>query len=278
MLALATVHGVAIPPAGHNPGVAAKPLEHQNSDAVLVSSAPVAQMHSSIPLALESFLAPKSASKPVRQATEDSRAMLVTPTDEMPDAQTVRDGVDDALVERVKQGDKRAFDALVLKYQYRIQSVANRFVRDAAEAQDITQETFIKAYRALPHFRGDSQFYTWLYRIAVNTSKNHLLSRGRRPPTADVDADDADFYEGAEALHDNESPEGQMATHQLQAAIVTALDDLAPDLRRAITLRELDGLSYEDIAVAMRCPIGTVRSRIFRAREAIDKHIRPYIR
>ena len=185
---------------------------------------------------------------------------------------------DDALVLRVQQGDKKAFDLLVLKYQYKVQAIVNRFVRDVHEAQDVAQETFIKAYRALPNFRGDSQFYTWLYRIAVNTSKNHLVSRGRRPPSFDVDADDAEFYAGSEALRDNSTPESRLATDQLETAIYEALDRLPEDLRTAITLREMDGLSYEDIALTMDCPIGTVRSRIFRAREAIDKHIGPLIR
>ena len=186
--------------------------------------------------------------------------------------------VDEQLVARVQQGDKSAFDLLVLKYQYKIQAIISRFIKDSAEVHDVAQETFIKAYRALPNFRGDSQFYTWLYRIAVNTSKNHLVSRGRRPPSSDVDAQEADFYSGAEILHDNHSPESQMATDQLQAAIFEALEKLPEDLRMAITLREMDGLSYEEIASTMNCPIGTVRSRIFRAREAIDKHIGPLIR
>lgn len=185
---------------------------------------------------------------------------------------------DEQLVARVQQGDKSAFDLLVLKYQYKIQAIISRFIKDSAEVHDVAQETFIKAYRALPNFRGDSQFYTWLYRIAVNTSKNHLVSRRRRPPSSDVDAQEADFYAGAEILHDNHSPESQMATDQLKAAIFEALDKLPEDLRMAITLREMDGMSYEEIASAMECPIGTVRSRIFRAREAIDKHIGPLIR
>lgn len=185
---------------------------------------------------------------------------------------------DDELVARVQRGDKRAYDLLVLKYQYKVQAIIGRFVRDSAEAQDVAQETFIKAYRALANFRGDSQFYTWLYRIAVNTSKNHLVSRGRRPPAYDVDAEEADHYGGSDALKDNATPENQLATEQLEAAIYEALERLPDDLRTAITLREMEGLSYEDIAQAMDCPIGTVRSRIFRARETIDKHIGPLIR
>jgi RNA polymerase sigma-70 factor (ECF subfamily) len=195
-------------------------------------------------------------------------APTVPPADDQPSA-------DDLLVARVQQGDKRAFDLLVLKYQYKIQAIISRFIRDSSEVHDVAQETFIKAYRALSNFRGDSQFYTWLYRIAINTSKNHLVSRGRRPPAFDVDADEANFYAGSEALTDNETPESHMATEQLEAAIYEALDQLPEDLRTAITLREMEGMSYEDIAAAMDCPIGTVRSRIFRAREAIDKHIGP---
>lgn len=195
-----------------------------------------------------------------------------------PSAPEAEPSADDALVARVQQGDKRAFDLLVLKYQYKVQAIISRFIKDSAEVHDVAQETFIKAYRALANFRGDSQFYTWLYRIAVNTSKNHLVSRGRRPPSSDIDAEEADFYAGAEALRDNESPEASMATEQLETAIFEALERLPEDLRTAITLREMDGLSYEEIAEAMDCPIGTVRSRIFRAREAIDKHIGPLIR
>lgn len=195
-----------------------------------------------------------------------------------PSAPDTEPSADDALVARVQQGDKRAFDLLVLKYQYKVQAIISRFIKDSAEVHDVAQETFIKAYRALANFRGESQFYTWLYRIAVNTSKNHLVSRGRRPPSSDIDAEEADFYAGAEALRDNESPESSMATEQLETAIYEALDRLPEDLRTAITLREMDGLSYEEIAAAMDCPIGTVRSRIFRAREAIDKHIGPLIR
>ena len=184
---------------------------------------------------------------------------------------------DEQLVARVQKGDKRAFDLLVLKYQYKVQAIISRFIKDSAEVHDVAQETFIKAYRALENFRGDSQFYTWLYRIAVNTSKNHLVSRGRRPPASDIDAEEAEFYGGGEALKDNDTPEGHMVTSQLEKAIYEALDRLPEDLKTAITLREMDGLSYEDIAEAMGCPIGTVRSRIFRAREAVDKYISPYV-
>jgi len=180
---------------------------------------------------------------------------------------------DAQLVERVQKGDKRAFDLLVIKYQHKVLSIISRFVKDGAEAHDVAQEAFIKAYRAIGNFRGDSAFYTWIYRIAVNTAKNHLVSRGRRPPATDVDIDDADIYSGSEALHDYETPESALSRDQLEQIVFDAIRALPEDLRTAVTLRELDGLSYEEIAAAMECPVGTVRSRIFRAREAIDNAI-----
>ncbi|SDZ87905.1 RNA polymerase sigma factor RpoE [Microbulbifer marinus] len=180
---------------------------------------------------------------------------------------------DRQLVERVQKGDKRAFDLLVLKYQHKIVAVVSRFIKDHSEVQDVTQEAFIKAYRALANFRGDSAFYTWMYRIAINTAKNHLVSRSRRPPSSDVDLDDAEFYSGADLLRDNETPENQLFRDQLEAAVHEAIRALPEDLRSAVTLRELEGLSYEEIAEVMGCPVGTVRSRIFRAREAIDRTV-----
>jgi RNA polymerase sigma-70 factor, ECF subfamily len=180
---------------------------------------------------------------------------------------------DEKLVERVQQGDKRAFDLLVLKYQHKILAIIGRFVRDSAEAHDVAQEAFIKAYRALGSFRGESAFYTWIYRIAVNTAKNHLVSRGRRPPSVDVDVDDAEFYSGADGLRDITSPENEMMRDQLETAVFAAIRALPEDLRTALTLREMEGMSYEEIAEVMDCPVGTVRSRIFRAREAVDKQI-----
>ncbi|GAB2881717.1 RNA polymerase sigma factor RpoE [Microbulbifer echini] len=180
---------------------------------------------------------------------------------------------DRELVERVQKGDKRAFDLLVLKYQHKIVAVVSRFIKDHSEVQDVTQEAFIKAYRALANFRGDSAFYTWMYRIAINTAKNHLVSRSRRPPSSDVDLEDAEFYSGADLLRDNETPENQMFRDQLEAAVHRAIRALPEDLRSAVTLRELEGLSYEEIAEVMGCPVGTVRSRIFRAREAIDRTV-----
>lgn len=185
---------------------------------------------------------------------------------------------DETLVARVQQGDKRAFDLLVLKYQHKIFAIISRFVKDSAEVHDVAQEAFIKAYRALGNFRGESAFYTWIYRIAVNTAKNHLVSRGRRPPAFDVDVDDAEFYSGADGLRDINTPERELMRDQLQATIFKAIQGLPEDLRTALTLREMEGLSYEEIAEVMECPVGTVRSRIFRAREAVDKQIAPLIK
>ena len=185
--------------------------------------------------------------------------------------------VDQQLVERVQKGDKRAFDLLVLKYRHKIFAVISRFIRDHAEVQDVAQDAFIKAYRALPNFRGESAFYTWMYRIAINTAKNYLVARNRRPPASDVDMDDAEFFAGNDAMHEMNTPERNLLRDELQVVIDQAFRDLPDDLRMAVTLREIDGLSYEEIAEAMECPIGTVRSRIFRAREAIDKKIQPLI-
>ena len=184
---------------------------------------------------------------------------------------------DQQLVARVQKGDRRAFDLLVLKYQHRILALVGRFISDFAEAQDVTQEAFIKAYRALPSFRGDSQFYTWMYRIAVNTAKNHLISKGRKTPTQDIDLDDAAFFADEANMKDVDTPDGLLQRDQLRAVVFEAIEALPDELRRAVTLRELEGLSYEEIAEAMDCPIGTVRSRIFRAREAIDKKMRPLL-
>ncbi len=184
---------------------------------------------------------------------------------------------DQQLVERVQKGDKRAFDLLVIKYQHKILAIISRFIRDHAEVQDVAQDAFIKAYRALPNFRGDSAFYTWMYRIAINTAKNHLVARNRRPPASDVDMEDAEFFTGNEALKDMNSPEHSLLRDELETTINQAIKDLPEDLRTAVTLREMEGLSYEDIATIMDCPVGTVRSRIFRAREAIDKRIQPLL-
>ena len=181
---------------------------------------------------------------------------------------------DQQLVARVQKGDSRAFDMLVLKYQHKIMGLISRYVHDSDEVQDVAQEAFIKAYRALPRFRGDSAFYTWLYRIAINTAKNHLVSRSRRPPGSDVEIEDAEYFEAGDALRTIETPESALFGAELKAVVEGAIGELPDDLRTAVTLREFDGLSYEDIADVMDCPVGTVRSRIFRAREAIDNQVR----
>ncbi|UCG72124.1 MAG: RNA polymerase sigma factor RpoE [Chromatiales bacterium] len=184
---------------------------------------------------------------------------------------------DQVLVERVKRGDKRAFDLLVLKYQHKIVNLVMRYVRDPSEAMDVTQEAFLKAYRALPRFRGDSAFYTWLYRIAINTSKNYLVSLSRRPLEYDLDLQDPEQQSISNKLRDDDSPEGLLLRDELRQTMEDTIAALPDELRMAITLREADGLSYEEISQAMDCPVGTVRSRIFRAREAIDKNIKPLL-
>ena len=181
-----------------------------------------------------------------------------------------------ALVRKVQAGDKRAFDLLVLKYQHKIANLVSRFVHDHSEVQDVTQEAFIKAYRGLKNFRGDSAFYTWLYRIAINTAKNHLASMSRRI-TDGTDAAEAEQFASATALHDIADPQREMMTDQISEVVKVTIETLPDELKTAITLRELQGMSYEEIAEVMECPIGTVRSRIFRARDAIDQKLRPLI-
>lgn len=186
--------------------------------------------------------------------------------------------VDQQLVLRAQSGDKRAFELLVMKYQRKLGRLLSRFVRDPAEVEDVAQEAFIKAYRALPTFRGESAFYTWLYRIAINTAKNYLVALGRRAPTTvGVDIDEAENFEDADQLRDTSTPESELEGKEIAAAVNKAMDALPEDLRAAITLREIEGLSYEEIASVMNCPIGTVRSRIFRAREAIATELRPLL-
>ncbi len=184
---------------------------------------------------------------------------------------------DRELVGRVKKGDKGAFDLLVLKYQHKIVKLVMRYVKDPSEAMDVAQEAFLKAYRAMATFRGDSAFYTWLYRIAINTAKNHLVAAKRRPVDFELDLQDPDQYELSNRLKDIDTPEGLLLSNEIREAVEDAISGLPEDLRTAILLREIEGMSYEEIAQAMTCPVGTVRSRIFRAREAIDKRLQPLV-
>jgi RNA polymerase sigma-70 factor (ECF subfamily) len=184
---------------------------------------------------------------------------------------------DAKLVELVQRGDTSAFDLLVRKYQHKVLKLVSRFVSDQAEAEDVAQEAFIKAYRALPSFRGESAFYTWLYRIAINTAKNALVSNRRRPVDFDLDLQDPEQYERQARLKEGDTPEGLLLTEEIRQTVQAAMAELPEDLRTAIMLRELEGLSYEEIAERMSCPVGTVRSRIFRAREAIDKKLKPLL-
>lgn len=204
---------------------------------------------------------------PVRQ-----RGMAEAERERMSEAQ-----VDQLLVERVQKGDKKAFDLLINKYQHRIISLVARYVADQTEALDVAQEAFIKAYRAIDRFRGDSAFYTWLYRIAINTAKNWLVARKRRPPTSDIDAVDAEQYDVDSRLKEQGTPENELMREEIRRTVYDSIAALPDDLRTAIILREMDGMSYEEIAVTMDCPIGTVRSRIFRAREAIDDKLKPLV-
>tara|TARA_R110002111_G_scaffold65277_5_gene107109 strand:- start:12326 stop:12898 length:573 start_codon:yes stop_codon:yes gene_type:complete len=189
----------------------------------------------------------------------------------------VSDQEDQRLITRVKQGDKKSFDQLVLKYQQRVIQLVARYVRDSGEAQDVAQESFIKAYKALPNFRGDSAFYTWLYRIAVNTAKNYLVARARRSSDNELDVMDAENYEESFRLRENDTPEHLLLSEEIRTTIQQAIKNLPQELREAISYRELDGMSYEQIATRMNCPVGTVRSRIFRAREAVDAIIEPLL-
>jgi RNA polymerase sigma-70 factor, ECF subfamily len=186
--------------------------------------------------------------------------------------------IDRQLVARAQRGDKRAFELLVEKYQRKLARLLSRFIRDPAEVEDVTQEAFIKAYRALPAFRGDSAFYTWLYRIGINTAKNYLMAMGRRAPTStEVEAEEAEGFEEGEQLRDINTPESVLLSNEIARTVNATIESLPEELRRAIQMRELEGMSYEDIAQAMDCPIGTVRSRIFRAREAIAEQLRPLL-
>ena len=182
-----------------------------------------------------------------------------------------------ALIKRVQQGDRSAFDVLVIKYQARILKLIMRYVREPADAMDVAQEAFIKAYRAAPSFRGDSAFYTWLYRITINTAKNHLVAAARRPLQYDLNTDNPEQFENFAKLRDLDTPEGLTLSEEIRQTVNKAIADLPEDLRTAIILREIEGMSYEEIAQTMECPVGTVRSRIFRARESIDKRVGPLL-
>ena len=185
--------------------------------------------------------------------------------------------LDSALVERVQSGDKRAFDLLVRKYQHRVIGLISRYVHNYAECEDVAQESFIRAWRAIGSFRGESAFYTWMYKIAVNTAKNHLVALGRRPPADDINVDDAVFLPGSDRMQESATPERELMRQEVEQTVFSTVQSLPEELRTAITLREVEGLSYEEIAEKMGCPIGTVRSRIFRAREAIDEKLRPLL-
>ena len=216
---------------------------------------------------------------PARDAPAGEEKLNANPAERgsMEQARMSEAQIDQVLVERVQKGDKRAFDLLINKYQHRIVSLVGRYVSDPAEAMDVAQEAFIKAYRAIDRFRGDSAFYTWLYRIAINTAKNWLVARSRRPPASDIDAADAEQYDIESRLKEQGTPENEMMRDEIKRTVYDTIASLPEDLRTAIMLREMEGMSYEDIAVTMDCPIGTVRSRIFRAREAIDEKLRPLL-
>jgi len=233
-----------------------------------------------VPNAKVGFVGELSASGATRFAIRAAAAYpasKISPENEgrgpMPDRK-----VDQQLVERAQRGDKKAFELLVLKYQRRLERLLSRIIRNPSEIEDVAQESFIKAYRALPNFRGDSAFYTWLYRIGINTAKNYLISQGRRAPTTtEFDAEEAESFEDAAGLRDMNTQEAQLMSKQIAQTVNASIDSLPEELRTAITLREIDGLSYEEIAQIMACPIGTVRSRIFRAREAVAEKLRPQL-
>ena len=230
------------------------------------------------PAAVHKTGASTDARAPVaREVNASMSATLARPVDQGKVLMSDRE-VDQQLVVRAQAGDKRAFELLVIKYQRKVERLLSRIIRNQDEIEDVAQESFIKAYRALANFRGDSAFYTWLYRISVNTAKNYLVSQGRRAPTSTgYDAEEAEGFEDAVGLRDNATPDAQLMSKQIAEIVNTTIDKLPEELRTAITLREIDGLSYEEIAQIMDCPIGTVRSRIFRAREAVAEQLRPQL-
>jgi RNA polymerase sigma-70 factor (ECF subfamily) len=225
-----------------------------------------------------SFIIPQEAKKPFVAPTPSAGLASSLPTKTTTQARMSDREVDQQLVERAQRGEKAAFELLVVKYQRKLERLLSRVIRDPAEIEDVAQEAFIKAYRALPNFRGDSAFYTWLYRIGINTAKNYLIALGRRAPTStEFDSEEAEGFEDAAGLRDINTPESELASKQIAQTVNDAIAALPEELRTAITLRELDGLSYEEIAQIMNCPIGTVRSRIFRAREAVAEKLRPQL-
>jgi len=227
-----------------------------------------------------SFIIPQEVKKPfVAPHQQAGVAAAASPSARIPIQGRMSDReVDQQLVERAQRGEKQAFELLVLKYQRKLERLLSRIIRDPTEIEDVAQEAFIKAYRALPNFRGDSAFYTWLYRIGINTAKNYLIALGRRAPTStEFDSEEAEGFEDAAGLRDINTPESELASKQIAQTVNDAIAALPEELRTAITLRELDGLSYEEIAQIMNCPIGTVRSRIFRAREAVAEKLRPQL-
>jgi len=224
------------------------------------------------------FIIPHEARKPFVATSPPTALSAVAPTRTTTQGRMSDREIDQQLVERAQRGDKQAFELLVVKYQRKLERLLSRIIRDPAEIEDVAQEAFIKAYRALPNFRGDSAFYTWLYRIGINTAKNYLIALGRRAPTStEFDSEEAEGFEDASGLRDINTPESELASKQIAQTVNDAIAALPEELRTAITLRELDGLSYEEIAQIMNCPIGTVRSRIFRAREAVAEKLRPQL-
>ena len=224
------------------------------------------------------FIIPQEARKPFVAASPPAAFTAVAPARTTPQGRMSDREIDQQLVERAQRGDKRAFDLLVEKYQRKLARLLSRLVRDPGEVDDVVQEAFVKAYRALPSFRGDSAFYTWLYRIGINTAKNYLVAMGRRTPTStEVGAEEAEGYEGGGQLRDISTPESVLLSKEIAATVNATINALPEELRSAIQLRELEGMSYEEIAKMIDCPIGTVRSRIFRAREAIAERLRPLL-
>lgn len=219
----------------------------------------------------------RAFTEPMSEGMTDSTRAIQSGQDKAQDGNVSEAQVDQLLVERVQGGDSRAFDLLISKYQHRIVSLISRYVSDPSESLDVAQEAFIKAYRAIGNFRGDSAFYTWLYRIAINTAKNWLVARNRRPPASDIDAADAEQYDIDSPLKERSTPENELMREEIEKTVYDTIATLPDDLRTAIMLREIEGMSYEDIATTMDCPIGTVRSRIFRAREAIDEKLKPLL-